>query len=137
MLKRKVIDNRRFPAVVLARSNDRPPSRKIGPRGHWQRSVVLHPNYAIMRKSGECRCGYKAETGHSTTLVQPKGPSIPVVLFRRHSFYKYRKLKSISHHRNNFSLPSSVVERVTSNDEVVSSILAEGIVFAERPLLAH
>jgi hypothetical protein len=27
------------------------------------------------------------------------------------------------------SLPSSVVERVTSNDEVVSSILAEGITF--------
>jgi hypothetical protein len=46
-------------------------------------------------------------------------------------------LKSISHHRDNFSLPSSVVERVTSNDEVVSSILAEGIVFAERSLLAH
>ena len=34
------------------------------------------------------------------------------------------------------SLPSSVVERVTSNDEVVSSILAEGIVFVERNLLA-
>ena len=35
----------------------------------------------------------------------------------------------ISHHQYNISLPSSVVERVTSNDEVVSSILAEGIAF--------
>ncbi|EUC40112.1 hypothetical protein COCMIDRAFT_109628, partial [Bipolaris oryzae ATCC 44560] len=34
--------------------------------------------------------------------------------------------------KNTSSLPSSVVERVTSNDEVVSSILAEGILFATQ-----
>jgi hypothetical protein len=29
---------------------------------------------------------HKAETGHSTTPVQPRGPPAPVVLFQRHNF---------------------------------------------------
>ena len=99
--------------------------------------IQISRSCASVESAGAGTSLHKAETGHSTTPVQPKGLSAPVVLFRRHNTQRYIILRSISHHRNNFSLPSSVVERVTSNDEVVSSILAEGIVFVERSLLAH
>ena len=99
--------------------------------------IRISRSCASVESAGAGTSLHKAETGHSTSPIQHKGPSTLVVLFRRHILGEYITLKSISHHRNNFSLPSSVVERVTSNDEVVSSILAEGIVFAECSLLAH